>query len=148
MATAGTHKIVGPEEWTEARKQLLAKEKAFNKARDELSRERRELPWERVAKSYEFVGPKGKESLADLFEGRSQLIVYHFMFSPEWGDEGCPSCSFWADNFNGIITHLNHRDVSFVAVSRAPLEQLEAFKKRMGWSFKWLSSHGSDFNYD
>ena len=141
------HAIVPHDEWIAARKRLLAEEKRFNRQRDELSRKRRELPWERVAKSYVFDGPKGKESLGDLFAGSSQLIVYHFMFGPDW-DAGCPSCSFWADNFNGIPLHLKQRDVSFVAISRAPLPKLEAYRKRMGWSFKWLSSHGTDFNRD
>jgi len=105
------------------------------------------MPWERVEKSYQFEGPRGALSLADLFDGRSQLIVYHFMFGPDW-EEGCKSCSFWADNFNGIPIHLNHRDVTFTAVSRAPLAKISAYKKRMGWSFPWVSSHGSDFNFD
>jgi predicted dithiol-disulfide oxidoreductase (DUF899 family) len=105
------------------------------------------LPWERVEKDYVFEGPEGKESLAQLFEGRSQLVVYHFMFGPE-AEVPCKSCSFWADNFNGIVAHLNQRDVTFVAISRAPLPKLQAFAKRLGWSFKWLSSGGSDFNYD
>jgi predicted dithiol-disulfide oxidoreductase (DUF899 family) len=142
-----THKIVSHDEWLAARKQLLAKEKEFTRLRDELSKERRELPWERVEKNYVFDGPGGKETLAQLFEGRSQLVVYHFMFDPDW-DAGCPHCSFWADNFNGIPVHLKHRDVTMVAISRAPQAKLEAYHKRMGWSFKWLSSFGSDFNYD
>src|SRR5579863_904184 len=142
-----THKIVSRSEWSEARKQLLAKEKEFNRLRDELSRERRALPWNRVDKSYSFNGPNGQVSLTQLFEGRHQLIVFHFMFEPEW-DAGCKSCSFWADNFNGLPVHLNHRDTSFVAISRAPLAKLEAFKKRMGWNFNWLSSGNSDFNFD
>ncbi len=112
-----------------------------------LSRKRRELPWEKVEKEYVFDGPKGKETLADLFAGKSQLIVYHFMFGADW-KEGCPACSFWADNFNDIIVHLNHRDTTMVAISRAPLPKLEAFKKRMGWSFKWLSSDDNGFNRD
>ena len=141
------HKVVSHDEWLAARKQLLAKEKEFTRLRDQLSQERRELPWERVDKNYVFDGPGGKETLAQLFDGRSQLVVYHFMFDPDW-DAGCPHCSFWADNFNGIPVHLNHRDVTMVAISRAPLAKLEAYRKRMGWSFKWLSSFGSDFNYD
>jgi predicted dithiol-disulfide oxidoreductase (DUF899 family) len=141
------HPVVSHEEWLAARTAFLAKEKEFTRLRDELSRQRRALPWEKVDKPYAFDGPKGKETLADLFEGRSQLVVYHFMFSPEW-DEGCPHCSFWADNFDGIGVHLNHRDVTLVAVSRAPLAKLQAFEKRMGWTFKWVSSAGSDFNYD
>ena len=141
------HPVVSHEEWLKARIAFLAKEKEFTRLRDEVSRLRRELPWERVDKSYTFDGPAGEETLADLFENRSQLIVYHFMFSPDWS-EGCPHCSFWADNFNGIGVHLNHRDATFVAVSRAPLAKLDPFKKRMGWSFKWVSSGRTDFNYD
>jgi predicted dithiol-disulfide oxidoreductase (DUF899 family) len=141
------HPVVSPEEWLKARIAFLAKEKEFTRLRDELNQQRRELPWEKVGKPYTFEGPKGKETLAGLFENRSQLIVYHFMFSPEW-DEGCLHCSFWADNFNGISIHLNHRDVTFVAISRAPLVKIESFRKRMGWVFKWFSSFQSDFNYD
>jgi predicted dithiol-disulfide oxidoreductase (DUF899 family) len=141
------HPVVSHEEWLAARTALLAKEKEFSRIRDELSRQRRDLPWVRVEKQYAFDGPRGKESLAELFEGRSQLVVYHFMFSPD-ADEGCKHCSFWADNFNGIGVHLNHRDVTFVAISRAPLAKIEPFKRRMGWDFKWLSSYDSDFNYD
>ena len=126
---------------------LLAKEKEFTRQRDKLSAERRALPWVKVEKSYVFDGPKGRENLNDLFAGRSQLLVYHFMYGPEW-DEGCMSCSFWADNFNGAIEHLKARDVTMIAVSRAPYPTLKAFQKRMGWSFKWVSSSGSDFNYD
>ncbi len=140
-------RIVSHSEWLAARKQLLGKEKELTRLRDELSRQRRQLPWERVEKQYVFEGPNGKETLADLFDGRSQLIVYHFMFGPGWA-EGCPSCSFLADHFNSIIVHLNARDVSLAAVSRAPLKEIQAFKKRMGWSFKWVSSHDNDFNYD
>jgi predicted dithiol-disulfide oxidoreductase (DUF899 family) len=141
------HKVVSNDQWIEARKRLLIKEKEFTKARDQLSRERRDLPWERVEKSYVFDGHDGKETLSDLFAGKSQLIVYHFMFDPSW-EAGCKSCSFWADNFNGIDVHLKHRDVSLLAVSRAPLPKLEAYKRRMGWSFKWVSSFDNDFNYD
>ena len=144
---ANEHKIVSGEQWIEARRALLAKEKAFTRLRDELSRERRALPWEAVTKDYVFDGPDGKEKLPELFAGRSQLVVYHFMFGPDW-DAGCPHCSRWADNFNGIIVHLNQRDTTMVAVSRAPLARLAAYHRRMGWSFKWLSSHGSDFNFD
>jgi predicted dithiol-disulfide oxidoreductase (DUF899 family) len=142
-----THKVVSPNEWLEARKQFLIQEKEFTRLRDQLSRQRRELPWVKVDKEYIFHGPKGKETLSELFDGRSQLIVYHFMFGPDW-EAGCPHCSFWADNFNNIIVHLNHRDVTLVAVSQAPWQKLEAFKKRMGWSFKWVSSSESDFNFD
>jgi len=141
------HKVVLKEEWLVARKEHLAKEKEFTRLRDHLSQERRDLPWVKVEKEYLFDGPNGKESLPDLFQGRSQLIVYHFMYGPDW-EEGCPSCSFWADNFNGIVIHLNHRDISLVAVSRAQLGKLEAYKKRMGWNFKLVSSFGSDFNRD
>ncbi len=141
------HKVVSREDWIAERKKHLKKEKEFTRLRDQLSKERRGLPWVKVEKEYVFDGPNGKETLADLFEGKSQLIVYHFMFGPEW-DEGCPSCSFWADNYNGIVIHLNHRDISLVTVSRAPLDKLEAYKKRMGWSFKWVSSFGNDFNWD
>jgi predicted dithiol-disulfide oxidoreductase (DUF899 family) len=142
-----SHAIVSRDEWLAARKTLLAKEKELLRLRDELSAERRRLPWVRVDKTYVFDGPDGEETLADLFTGRSQLLVYHFMFGPDWS-EGCPSCSFWADNFNGIVVHLEHRDVSLAAISRAPLEKLDAYKKRMGWSFKWVSSLGNDFNRD
>jgi predicted dithiol-disulfide oxidoreductase (DUF899 family) len=141
------HAVVSSNEWTEARKRLLAREKEFTRLRDQLSQERRDLPWERIEKNYVFDGPAGKTSLADLFDGRHQLIVYHFMFDPDW-EAGCKSCSFWADNFNGIIVHLNQRDTSMVAISRAPFARIEAFKTRMGWSFKWLSSSDSDFNFD
>src|SRR5438309_4839967 len=141
------HPVVSPAQWLAARTAFLVKEKEFTRLRDELSRQRRELPWVKVDKRYVFDGPKGPETLSELFDGRSQLIVYHFMFAPDW-DEGCKHCSFWADNFNGLGIHLNHRDVSFVAISRAPLAKLEAFRKRMGWSFKWVSSGQNDFNYD
>jgi len=141
------HPVVSREEWLSARKAFLGKEKEFTRLRDELSRKRRDLPWERVEKNYVFDGPRGQETLADLFDGRSQLVVYHFMFSPDW-DEGCPHCSFWADNFDGIDVHLEHRDLTLLAVSRAPLPKIDAFKKRMGWTFKWVSSLRSDFNHD
>jgi len=142
-----TDKIVSQDEWLEARKHLLTQEKEFTRLRDRLSQQRRELPWVKVEKHYVFAGPRGKETLTDLFEGRSQLVVYHFMFAPDW-EEGCGSCWFWADGFNGIGVHVNHRDVTLVAISRAPIEKLEAFKRRMGWNFKWLSSGNNDFNYD
>jgi len=141
------HNVVSREDWLAARKALLAKEKALTKARDELSRERRELPWVKLEKDYVFEGPHGKETLADLFAGRSQLVVDHFMLGPGW-NEGCVGCSFGADHIDGSLVHLEHHDVSVVAVSRAPLPEIEAFKKRMGWRFKWVSSFGSDFNYD
>ena len=139
--------IVTREEWLVARKQYLSKEKEFTRLRDELSRQRRELPWVRVEKRYVFEGPNGKETLADLFDGRSQLIVDHFMLGPGW-KEGCVGCSFGADHIGGALVHLEHHDVTLVVVSRAPLPEIEAFKKRMGWRFKWVSSYGSDFNYD
>jgi predicted dithiol-disulfide oxidoreductase (DUF899 family) len=142
-----THNIVSRDAWLVARKALLAKEKALTKARDELNRERRELPWVKVEKTYVFEGPDGKETLADLFAGRSQLVVDHFMLGPGW-KEGCVGCSFGADHIDGSLVHLEHHDVSVVAVSRAPFPEIEAFKKRMGWRFKWVSSYGSDFNYD
>jgi predicted dithiol-disulfide oxidoreductase (DUF899 family) len=141
------HRVVSREEWLVARKAHLEKEKEFTRQRDELSRERRELPWVRVEKNYLFDSPNGKKTLTDLFEGRSQLIIYHFMFGPGWV-EGCPSCSFLSDHIDGTLVHLNARDVSLVVVSRAPLPQIEAFKKRMGWRFNWVSSYGNDFNYD
>jgi predicted dithiol-disulfide oxidoreductase (DUF899 family) len=141
------HTIVSEDEWLAARKALLAKEKEFTKARDALSAARRALPWVKVEKRYSFDGPNGKQTLAELFDGRSQLIVYHFMFGPDW-EAGCPHCSHWADNFNGIIVHLNQRDVTMVAVSRAPYVKLAAYEKRMGWTFKWLSSLETEFNFD
>ena len=141
------HPAVSHDEWLKARTAFLAKEKEFTRLRDELSRQRRALPRERVEKNYVFEGPKGKETLADLFGTRSQLIVYHFMLGPGW-KEGCPSCSFLADTFDGAAVHLAHRDVSFVAISRATLPEIETFKKRMGWQFKWVSSFGNEFNYD
>lgn len=141
------HKVVSKEEWLAARIEHLASEKEFTRLRDQLSRQRRELPWVKVDKEYVFDGPNGKETLSELFAGRSQLLIYHFMFDPSW-DEGCVSCSFWADNYNGIIVHLNHRDVTMVTVSRAPLDQLEAYRRRMEWSFKWVSSCETDFNRD
>jgi predicted dithiol-disulfide oxidoreductase (DUF899 family) len=141
------HPVVSRDEWRAARIAFLAKEKEFTRVRDELNCQRRQLPWVKVDKTYAFDGPRGRETLAELFGPRSQLVVYHFMFAPDW-DAGCKHCSFWADNFNGIDVHLAHRDVSFVAVSRAPFAKIAAFKKRMGWTFKWLSSFESDFNYD
>jgi predicted dithiol-disulfide oxidoreductase (DUF899 family) len=140
-------RVVSHEQWVTERVAFMAKEKEFTRLRDELSRQRRELPWEKVTKQYVFDGPRGKETLAELFEGRSQLVVYHLMYSPSW-DEACKSCSFWADNFNGIDIHLAHRDITFLAISRAPLSKLEEYKKRMLWSFKWVSAAESDFNYD
>jgi predicted dithiol-disulfide oxidoreductase (DUF899 family) len=141
------HTIVSQDQWVAARKALLAKEKEFTQARDQLSAARRELPWVKVDKTYVFEGPAGRETLVDLFGGRSQLMVYHFMLGPGW-KEGCPSCSFLADHFDGAAIHLVQRDVTLVVVSRAPLAEIEAYKRRMGWRFKWVSSFGSDFNHD
>jgi predicted dithiol-disulfide oxidoreductase (DUF899 family) len=151
MATIATNmtytNVVSHDEWLRARKEFLKKEKEFTRRRDELSRLRRQLPWEKVDKPYAFEGPGGKLSLADLFGKRSQLIVYHFMLGPGW-QEGCPSCSYLADHFDGMTIHLANRDVTFAAISHAPFAEIEAFKKRMQWKFNWYSSHGSDFNYD
>ena len=141
------HKIVTREEWVEARRLHLANEKALTRQRDELSRQRRELPWVKVDKQYVFDSAQGKQTLAELFDGRSQLIVYHFMFGPDW-EQGCPSCSFLADHIDGSAVHLAQRDVTLLAVSRARVPQIEAFKQRMGWRFKWVSSYANDFNYD
>jgi predicted dithiol-disulfide oxidoreductase (DUF899 family) len=141
------HAVVEHRAWIEARRELLAKEKEFTHVRDELSRQRRELPWEAVAKAYVFEGAEGRQTLPELFDGRSQLIVYHFMFQPEW-DEGCLHCSFWADNFDPNIVHLKARDVTLIAVSRAPYAKLAPYKERMGWSFHWVSSFENAFNFD
>jgi predicted dithiol-disulfide oxidoreductase (DUF899 family) len=140
-------KVVPPGEWRAARVELLKKEKEFSRLRDELSRQRRELPWEKVENNYVFDGPNGKETLADLFGGKSQLLIYHFMFGPGW-KEGCPSCSYISDHLDASIPHLAARDVRLAVVSRAPFAEIQAFQKRMGWRFKWVSSFGSDFNYD
>ena len=142
-----THRIVSQADWLDARRALLAKEKAFTQQREELARERRALPWVKVEKDYVFDAPEGQVTLADLFDGKGQLIVQHFMFGPDW-NEGCPSCSFWTDNFNGIDVHLAHRDTAFVLVSRGPLDRLEAYRKRMGWNLRWVSSLHNDFNFD
>ena len=150
MATTSaalSKKVVSHEEWLTARAGFLKKEKELTHLRDEISRQRLELPWEKVEKNYIFDGPNGKESLADLFAGRSQLLVYHFMLGPDWV-EGCPSCSFLGDHFDGMLPHLAARDVTFVVISRAPYAQIQAFQKRMGWKFKWVSSNASDFNFD
>jgi predicted dithiol-disulfide oxidoreductase (DUF899 family) len=141
------HKIVSETEWLAARKQLLAEEKEFTRLRDSISAKRRELPWVRVETNYAFAGPNGKVSLSDLFRGKSQLIVYHFMFGPDW-TEGCPSCSYLGDHFGGCLVHLDARDVAFTAISRAPMPQIAAFKKRMGWGFQWVSSNANSFNLD
>lgn len=139
--------VVSREEWLEARKALLATEKEETKLRDKIRAERQKMPWVKVDKTYTFNTPAGKKTLADLFDGRSQLMIYHFMFGPDW-DAGCPGCSFLSDHIDGTLTHLNNHDVTYVTVSRAPLDKIEAYKKRMGWKFPWVSSFGSDFNFD
>ena len=141
------HKVVSPKAWLAARKRLLVKEKKFSKLRDLLNRQRRELPWVNVEKAYVFDGPDGRKTLAELFDGKSQLIVYHFMFGPGWG-EGCPHCSFWADHYDSVNVHLGQRDTALAVISRAPWREIEPFKKRMGWRFQWLSSNENDFNFD
>ena len=141
------HKVVSESEWIEARKELLKEEKEFTILRDQLSQQRRDLPWVQVNKEYVFDGPNGKQTLSELFDGRSQLIIYHLMYDPIW-DTACPSCSFWADNFNDIIVHLNQRDVTMIAISKAPYGKIDKYKKRMGWDFKWVSSFDTDFNRD
>jgi predicted dithiol-disulfide oxidoreductase (DUF899 family) len=141
------HPVVTRDEWLAARRQLLRKEKEFTHLRDQLNAERQALPWVRIDKAYVFDGPHGKQTLADLFDGRSQLVVKHFMFGPDW-EAGCVGCSFELDNIEGALVHLEHHDVSYVVVARAPFEKIEAFRQRMGWRFKWVSSYGSDFNYD
>jgi predicted dithiol-disulfide oxidoreductase (DUF899 family) len=146
---AGTEdrRVVSQDEWVAERRTLLAREKELTRLRDQIARERRALPWVRVDKNYVFDAPEGRRTLAELFEGRPQLLVQHFMFAPGW-EQGCPSCSFMADHSDGMNVHLAHRDVTLVAVSRAPLADIARFRQRMGWQFKWVSSHGSDFNYD
>ena len=146
-STMENHKVVSQKEWVEARKSLLAKEKELTRRRDALNAERLTLPWTRVEKNYLFEGPNGELSLGDLFGNRSQLIVYHFMFGPGW-KEGCPSCSMVGDDMSGSVVHLANRDVTLVAVSRAPFSEIRAFQQRMNWPFKWFSSFGSDFNFD
>ncbi|MEM7437739.1 MAG: DUF899 domain-containing protein [Myxococcota bacterium] len=141
------HDIVDHHAWLRARKELLAREKQFTRARDEMTKAIRALPWEKVTKPYAFEGPGGRETLAGLFGSHRQLAVYHFMLGPGWA-QGCPSCSFLADSFDGTPVHLAERDVSFVAVSRAPLSEIQAYQQRMQWRFKWVSSNGSDFNFD
>jgi predicted dithiol-disulfide oxidoreductase (DUF899 family) len=147
MRNLDNHRIVSKDEWLAARSALLKKEKEFTLLRDKLGQQQRDMPWVLVDKEYLFDGPNGKQTLSDLFDGRSQLIVYHFMYDPNW-DAGCPSCSFWADNFNGIVVHLNQRDVTMIAVSKAPYSKIGEYKKRMGWDFKWVSSYDNDFNFD
>lgn len=142
-----SHPVVSKQEWLAARTELLVKEKELTRARDKLNEARRALPWEPVTKDYIFDAPSGPKSLSELFDGRSQLIVYHFMFAPDW-EEGCVGCSFLADHVDGAIPHIRQADANFVAVSRAPLSVIEPYKRRMGWKFPWLSSAGNDFNYD
>lgn len=141
------NKVISREDWIEARKSLLEKEKGFTRLRDELTAERAAMPWVLVEKDYVFEGPEGKVSLGELFQDKSQLLIYHFMFGPDW-EAGCKSCSFWADNYDGIGVHLAHRDVRLITVARAPLDKVNAYKQRMGWAFDWYSSYGSDFNQD
>jgi len=141
------HAVVSRAEWLTARKQLLEKEKQLTRLKDDLARQRRELPWVKVEADYVFEGPNGAETLSDLFAGRSQLIIHHFMFSPDW-EEGCIGCSFHSDHVDGALVHLENHDVSFVRVSRAPLARIQAFNRRMGWRAKWVSSFGTSFNYD
>jgi predicted dithiol-disulfide oxidoreductase (DUF899 family) len=141
-------KVVSQDDWVAARKRLLVKEKQFSRQRDALSAERRKLPMVAIEKEYVFQGPQGRRTLADLFEGKRQLLTYHFMFGPDWGTDGCPSCSYVADNFAGSLVHLAARDTAFAVISRAPFDKIKPFKQRMGWTFPWLSSFGTDFNYD
>jgi predicted dithiol-disulfide oxidoreductase (DUF899 family) len=147
QAPSAHHAVVSRERWLAERRKLLAQEKELTRLRDRVAGERRALPWVRVGKDYVFDAPEGRRTLAELFEGRRQLLVQHFMFGPEW-EQGCPSCSYMADHVDGMKVHLEHRDLTFLAVSRAPLARIERFRQRMGWQFKWVSSHGSDFNYD
>ena len=146
-APAAGHKVVSHDQWLKERAALLAEEKALMRQRDEMSRRVRELPWEKVDKNYVFEGPSGRQTLADLFGPHSQLIVYHFMFDPTWS-QGCKSCSFIADHYNPLTVHLAHRDISFMTVSKAPIEKLEPFRKRMGWTFPWVSGANTDFSRD
>jgi predicted dithiol-disulfide oxidoreductase (DUF899 family) len=141
------HSVVSRDQWIAERKKLLAREKELTRLHDEIARERRALPWVRIEKNYVFDTPEGRRTLADLFAGRRQLLVQHFMFGPGW-EQGCPSCSYMADHTDGMDVHLKHRDVTLIAVSRAPLAEIERFRRRMGWQFKWVSSHGTDFNFD
>jgi predicted dithiol-disulfide oxidoreductase (DUF899 family) len=145
--STANHPVVSRELWVSERKTLLAREKELTRLRDQIASERRALPWLRIEKNYVFDSPEGRRTLADLFEGRRQLLVQHFMFGPGW-EQGCPSCSFMADHSDGMNVHLAHRDVTLLAISRAPLAEIERFRRRMGWQFKWVSSHGNDFNYD
>ncbi|AXV14698.1 DUF899 domain-containing protein [Neorhizobium sp. SOG26] len=147
IASSGSHPVTSREEWLEQRRTLLALEKEETRLRDKVRAARQALPWVKVDKEYVFDTPTGRRPLADLFDGRSQLMIYHFMFGPDW-DAGCPGCSFMSDHMDGALPHLNNHDVTYVAVSRAPLDKIEAYKKRMGWRFPWVSSYGSDFNFD
>ena len=146
-ASLTNHNVVSQEQWVAERRKLLAREKELTRLRDQVAGERRSLPWLRIDKVYTFETLEGRRTLADLFEDRSQLLVQHFMLGPEW-EEGCPSCSFMADHTDGMNVHLTARDVTFVAISRAPLTEIERFRRRMGWKFKWVSSFGTDFNHD
>lgn len=146
-ANTVTHSVVSGDRWVAERRALLAREKELTRLRDQVARERRALPWVRIEKDYAFDAPEGRRTLAELFEGRRQLLVQHFMFGPGW-EQGCPSCSFMADHTDGMNVHLAHRDITLVAISRAPLADIERFRQRMGWQFKWVSSHGSGFNHD
>lgn len=139
--------VVSRDEWLEARRALLVAEKEETKLRDKIRAARQNMPWVKVDKTYLFETPQGQKTLADLFDGRSQLMIYHFMFGPDW-EAGCPGCSFLSDHIDGTLAHLNNHDVTYVTVSRAPLDKIEAYKKRMGWKFPWVSSFGSDFNFD
>jgi len=141
------HKTVTTDDWVVARRELLDEEKAFQKARDALAQKRRELPWHEVDDDYVFESEGGPQTLLELFGNSSQLLVYHFMYHPDW-DAGCKSCSFWADSYNGSVEHLKARDVTLIAISRAPLDTLLAYRERMGWDFRWVSSHGNSFNFD
>ena len=147
MRHLDNHRIVSKDEWLAARDALLKKEKEFTLLREKLGQQQRDMPWVLVDKEYLFDGPNGKQTLSELFDGRRPLLVYHVMYDPNW-DAGCPSCSFWADNFNGIVVHLNQRDVTMIAVSKAPYSKIGEYKKRMGWNFKWVSSYDNDFNFD
>ncbi|MEM8923125.1 MAG: DUF899 domain-containing protein [Actinomycetota bacterium] len=145
---ADDHQIVDRHTWLDAHRAHLAREKAFTREREAMAAARRDLPWLEITDRYVFDGPDGETDLLGLFGDRGQLIMYHFMYGPDWGDEGCPTCSFWADNYNGTDVHLGHRDTAFAVASRASVEQIEAYRKRMGWTFPWYSSGRSDFNYD
>ena len=142
-----SHRVVSRQQWLDERAAFLKKEKAFSRQREQLAAERRALPWMKIDKRYVFDGPKGQQTLAELFEAQRQLVVYHFMFKPE-AEAGCAHCSFWADHYSSLPIHLEHRDTGFVVISRAPLDKIETFRKRMGWTFRWVSSGNTDFNYD